>query len=137
MVIIPRRSAFPRALAGPQSKAAQASPDRLSGRQIPCDSRRKPALEAAAQPQATRLMGGLDRSGFAAVGLKKATAVPWLVYPTVPKECHGDRSAKRPWPEQPSCVPDVTFDQQGAEWSHLLFLATGTQGGSTSLAMTV
>jgi hypothetical protein len=29
-----------------------------------------------------------------------------------PSGCHGDRSAERPWPEQPSCVPDITFDSK-------------------------
>ena len=38
--------------------------------------------------------------------------VPMLVYPNSQEGCHGARSAERLWPEQPSCVPDVTFASQ-------------------------
>jgi hypothetical protein len=61
------------------------------------------------------------------------------VYPKA-KECHGDRSAERLWPEQRGYVPGTVFNQQRAfraEWSHPLFSVAETKGGSTSLAMTV
>jgi hypothetical protein len=39
---------------------------------------------------------------------------PYRCIQEYPRECHGDRSAERHWPEQPCCVPDVAFEKQEA-----------------------